>query len=334
MSYPLEVIAIDFLTLGRPSDTWQNILVATDLFTRYSWAIPTRDQTAQTTVRALWTHIIQPFGCPARFHSDRGPNFESALMQQLCNVYGITKSRTTPYHPAGNGGVERFNQTLLNMLRSLETDRQSRWSEHLPELVHAYNNTMHSATGYAPAFLMFGRHLRRPVDVDLGLQPTQPRVSIGEWVRDHHQRMSTAYRTAGAKMNVAAGQRKQRYDRRAGIPPLLPGERVWVKNRHRQGQGKLAPWWDPEPFVVLETVGEAGLVYRIRPEKGGQDRTVHRNALKVCVTPQERVVRTEPAPEPRTVGPVWQQCYGFFPEGPRRSGRVNLGQPPRRYSPS
>ncbi|XP_070405900.1 uncharacterized protein [Nothobranchius furzeri] len=88
VSYPLEVIGLDFLSLGRPTDVFQNILVATDLFTRFAWAIPTRDQTAQTTVRALWTHVIQPFGCPARFHSDQGPNFESALMKQPGHLGG------------------------------------------------------------------------------------------------------------------------------------------------------------------------------------------------------------------------------------------------------
>ena len=108
VSYPLEVIGLDFLSLGHPTDTYQNILVATDLFTRFAWAIPTRDQTAQTTVRALWTHVIQPSGCPARFHSDRGPNFESALVKQLCDTYGVAKSRTTPYHPAGNGSSIRL----------------------------------------------------------------------------------------------------------------------------------------------------------------------------------------------------------------------------------
>lgn len=89
MSYPLKIAELDFLSLGRPTDTYQNILVATDLFTCFAWAIPTKDQTAQTTVKALWTHVIQPFGAPAWIHSDWGPNFDT---------YGITKSRTTPYH--------------------------------------------------------------------------------------------------------------------------------------------------------------------------------------------------------------------------------------------
>lgn len=116
-------------------------------------------------------------------------------MKQLCDTYGIAKSRTTPYHPAGNGSAERFNQTLLNLLRSLETERQNRWPEYLPELVHAYNNTMHSVTGYAPSFLMFGRHLQLHVDVDLG---------VGPRVKDHRQRLSLAYSLAKQKMVSAA----------------------------------------------------------------------------------------------------------------------------------
>lgn len=163
VTYPLEVVALYFLSLGRLNDNYQNILVMTDMFTRYAWAAATLqsnccDQTAKT-VRAIWSHIIQTFGCPTRFHSDQGPNFESDLMEQLCDLYGVSKSRTTPYHPAGNGRVERMNQTLLSLLRTLEAEKQRRWPEHLPELLQAYNNTVHSATGFAPSYLMFGRHL-------------------------------------------------------------------------------------------------------------------------------------------------------------------------------
>jgi len=52
VSFPLEVIELDFLSLGRPQDPYQNILVMTDMFSRYAWAIPTRDQTARTTARS------------------------------------------------------------------------------------------------------------------------------------------------------------------------------------------------------------------------------------------------------------------------------------------
>lgn len=341
VSYPLEVVALDFLTLGRPTDRYQNILVMTDLFTRYAWAVPTKDQTAQTAVHALWAHVIQTFGCPTRLHSDRGGSFESALMYQLCKCYGITKSKTTPYHPAGNGGVERMNQTLLHMLRSLESERQQRWPEYLPELLQAYNNTVHSATGYAPSYLMFGRHLRQPVDLNLGVERDSPCHNLGGWVKDHHQKLSFAYEMARKKMRAAATQNKRAYDRSARALPLVPGERVWIRDRNRQGQGKLHPGWSSEPYVVVEEVGNTGVVYRVRPEKGGGEKVLHRNALKLCVTPaadyhsegQEVSLEGEVLVEP--------PFYGFVPSAPaqqpgelsevRRSMRPNFGQPPARY---
>ena len=54
----LHILATDFLTLGTPTDRHQNLLVITDLFTKYSWAVPTADQMALTTVRALWRHVF------------------------------------------------------------------------------------------------------------------------------------------------------------------------------------------------------------------------------------------------------------------------------------
>lgn len=93
---PLHILATDFLTLSRPTDRYQNILVVTDLFTKYAWAIPTSDQTALSTARALWSNVFQPFGCPETLHSDQGPNFEAKVIQELCQLYGCRKTRTTP----------------------------------------------------------------------------------------------------------------------------------------------------------------------------------------------------------------------------------------------
>lgn len=340
VSYPLEVVALDFLSLGRPNDNYQNILVMIDMFTRYAWAVPTKDQTAKTTVRAIWSHVIQTFGCPARFHSDQGPNFESDLMKQLCDLYGVAKSRTTPYHPAGNGRVEKMNQTLLNMLRTLEREKQCRWPEYLPELLQAYNNTVHSATGFAPSYLMFGRHLRLPVDEKLGTITDRPTGNLDGWVRDHYQKLSHAYDLARKKMRQIAEESKRCYDRKARAAPLLIGERVCVRNRNRQGQGKLHPGWDPEPQIILETVGETGLLYRIRPERGGKERVFHRNSLKLCTIPQAPLPVTRPRSTEQTplhmlyYIPEMDQPMPGSLEGEvqvRRSSRSTKGQAPARY---
>lgn len=51
VSYSLEVVGLDFLSLVHHTDTHPNILVVTDLFTRYACIVPRQDQTAETTVR-------------------------------------------------------------------------------------------------------------------------------------------------------------------------------------------------------------------------------------------------------------------------------------------
>lgn len=102
-----------------------------------------------------------------------------------------------------------MNQTLLKMLHTLEAEKEHRRPEHLPELLQAYNNTIHSARGFVPSYLMFGRHLRLPVDVGLGTIKARPTGNLNSWVSDHHQRLFHAYDLARKKMRQAAEQQSK-----------------------------------------------------------------------------------------------------------------------------
>ena len=124
------------------------------------------------------------YSFPARINSDQGQTFESKLIEELCDIAGAEKSRTTPYQPMGNGQCERFNQTLLKMLGTLEDYQKRDWKAHVPTLMHAYNATFHDSTGHSSYFLMYGRHPRRDVDAFLGLSPdalcTSSRQNTGD----------------------------------------------------------------------------------------------------------------------------------------------------------
>ena len=114
---PWEMVAVDILQLPMSSQQNKYLLVIQDYFTKWAEAIPIPDQTANRITREL-VQVFSRLGLPAILHSDQGANFESTLLQQTLETFGVYKSRTTSYHPQGDGMVERFNRTLLQMFRT------------------------------------------------------------------------------------------------------------------------------------------------------------------------------------------------------------------------
>lgn len=281
-TYPLELVCMDYLSLEMSSGGYEHILVITDHFTHYAQAIPTKNQTAHTTAKILFEQFICHYGFPSRLHSDQGRNFESAVIQELCKLANIEKSRTTPYHPQGNGMPERFNQTLLNMLGTLEDSEKSNWKAHIPALVHAYNSTKHESTGLTPHFLMFGRHPRLAIDAFLGIKPedSERSKSHSNYVKGLQKRLNYAYKVASRESRRQARRHKRRYDLRVRHAKIEPGDRVLVRNVGLKGKNKLADRWSREVYVVCSQPNPDVPVFLVKKEHGrGLPRTVHRNLL-------------------------------------------------------
>ncbi|KAL7870950.1 hypothetical protein SRHO_G00084470 [Serrasalmus rhombeus] len=196
-------------------------------------------QRASTVAQVLLMEWFYKFGVPSRIHSDQGRSFESALIHQLCCLYGVERSRTTPYHPAGNGQCERFNRTLHNLLRTLPTSRKQDWASHLPQVVFCYNTTPHQGTGESPYFLMFGQEPRLPVDFLLGQVQDPMPGGIQDWVLEHQARLKLAFEGARERLLVAAGRRKERYDQRIRDVPLHEGQLVYLQDHSARGRHKI-----------------------------------------------------------------------------------------------
>jgi hypothetical protein len=243
---------MDYLSLEISSGGYENILVITDHFTRFPQAIPTPNQTAHTTAKVLFEQFVCHYGFPSRLHSDQGRNFERAVIQELCKLANVEKSRTTPYHPQGNGIPERFNQTLLNMLGTLEDDQKVNWKAHVPALVHAYNSTRHESTGLTPHYLMFGRNPRLAINAFFGIEPDAVgrSSSHSNYVRELQKRLDFAYKVASRESKKQARRHKRRYDLKVREATLKSGDRVLVRIVGLKGKNKLADKWGKDIYIL------------------------------------------------------------------------------------
>lgn len=278
----MEIVCLDYLSLERSKGGYESILVITDHFSRYAQAIPTRNQTAKTTARVLFDNFVVHYGFPARIHSDQGANFESQLIKELCQIAKVEKSRTTPYHRMGNGQVERFNQTLLQMLGTLEEYQKSDWKALIPTLVHAYNATFHDSTGYSPFFLMFGRHPRLAIDAFLGLTPDSLSGTChSDYIRKLRDRLNFAYKKAEEEAKQSAAVHKKHYDSNVRNSVLQPGDLVLVRRVGIKGKNKLGDRWEQDPYIIVEQPNGDIPVYAVKRQnnRSKKIRLLHRSLL-------------------------------------------------------
>ena len=203
-------------------------------------------------------------------------------MADLNKITGISKLRTTPYHPQSNGACERMNQTLLKMLRTLPESQKSRWPEAVNKMVYSYNCTQHSSTGYSPYFLLFGREPNLPIDVILGTQGNQNEyIPYNKFAKEWQCQMKEAYKIARKNSVKKKIGDQDRWCRRKLLAQLRVGDRVLLQNKkQRGGPGKLRAFWEPVIYVVKSVKGEEGVVYEIcKQSDGSGTRIVHRNML-------------------------------------------------------
>lgn len=281
---PFELVSIDFLHLDKCKGGYEYILVIVDHFTRFAQAYATTNKSGKTVADRIFNDFALKFGFPSRIHHDQGGEFENQLFSQLQTYSGVAGSRTTPYHPQGNGQVERFNRTLLQMLKTLTERQKSNWKESLNKLLYAYNCTRCEVTGFSPFYLLYGRSPRLPVDMLFNLNSDPGVANHSEYLEKWKRGMQEAHQIAREHAQKASARNKKNYDSKVRCSELQRGDRVLVRNlTPRGGPGKLRNYWEDSIHTVVRQLGENTPIYEVRPEQGkGRSRVLHRNLLLPC----------------------------------------------------
>ncbi|KMQ87563.1 gag-pol polyprotein [Lasius niger] len=100
-----------------------------------------------------------PYGAPARITTDQGRQFEADLFKRLTQLTGTTHWRTSAYHPAANGMVERFHRQLKGAIRCHQT---AAWTEVLPIILLGVRAAWKEDLQATPAEIVYGETIRLP----------------------------------------------------------------------------------------------------------------------------------------------------------------------------
>ena len=272
---PWQKVALD--VIGPISPTAENgarfIVVCQDYFTKWPElvAVPTTD--AVTVERWLLDEVFCRYGIPAELVTDQGTQWMSAAFKSFCRSLGITHRTTSPYHPQADM-VERFNRTLLNMIRAYLDDNKQQWDRNLQSLAFAYRTTICETTQATPFELVQCRRARLPIDV----LHAPLRSPAGSEVMSRLTEVREAARQASSR---AAAAPAETYDRANSVKvrTFKAGDRVFWKRPINQAgvSPKLQPIWSG-PFDVVGRVSDVN--YRIRDGQG-ETLTIHVNNMKL-----------------------------------------------------
>ncbi|XP_040077970.2 uncharacterized protein LOC120849798 [Ixodes scapularis] len=275
---PFQRVGIDIIGPIKPSSENGNryILTMIDFATRYPDAVALKSMETTEVAEGL----LQKFsrvGLPQEVLSDRGSCSTSGLMKEISRLLSLRQLTTTPYHPMGNGLVERLNGTLKQMIRRMCQEKPRCWDRYLTLLLFAYREVPHSSLGFSPFDLLYGRYIRGPMAVlkelwtNENIDP-ETKTTYGYMV-DLWKRLEDTCKVAHEELRKAQKTQKGYYDKKSRVRELQEGDPVLILLP--TDKNKLILQWKG-PFRVVERRNELDYVIDL----GGKTTLFHVNMLK------------------------------------------------------
>ncbi|XP_078666715.1 uncharacterized protein LOC144908750 [Branchiostoma floridae x Branchiostoma belcheri] len=287
---PFQRIAMDIVgPLERSKTGNKYILVICDYATRYPEAVPMRSVDARRVSEEL-VKLFARVGIPDEILTDQGTNFMSQLLKELYSSLKIKGIRTSPYHPQTDGLVERFNGTLKSMLKKFVREDPKEWDKLLPYLLFAYREVPQESTGFSPFELLYGRHVRGPLQVirESWEGADQSSESVISHVLKVRERMAAMTEVVRDNLRAAQTTQKLWYDKRSRAREFRPGDQVLVLLP--SSKVKLEAEWQG-PYTVARRVGPVD--YELEtPEKRKKLMILHVNLLKKWYQPAPACLAT------------------------------------------
>ena len=205
------------------------LLTAVDLATRWPEAIPLRSTTAKIIARTL-VSIFTRCGFPLRITTNNGPQFTGKFFEKWLKGLGIKHVLSAPYHPQGNGVVERLHRTLNQMVSKL-TQKKGNWPSTIPMALFFIRSTPCSATGLSPFLARQGWEPTTPLELLYRAWDGSDdgNVDLKEWVYLNLDGIDKYRDSAVATASTASTKRKATWDSKSKERTFNVGDQVLAR---------------------------------------------------------------------------------------------------------
>ena len=179
VSGPFQQWSLNFIGEIHPASSGQHrwILMATNLFTKWIEAIPTRS-TSYKVIIGFLEDLITRFGCPSKIVTDNVAAFGSEPLAKFCEQFGIKLIHSTPYYPQGNGLAESSKKSLIRIIKSLLEDNKRAWNSKLKFALWADRVTTKRSIGISPFQLVYGAE---------AVFPSQLVIPVAKFFQDYQE---------------------------------------------------------------------------------------------------------------------------------------------------
>jgi len=265
---------------GKGQYGFQYILSVIDAATRYLWLIPLQNKTAEAVANALYEDVIARTSVPSTVLTDLGKEFMAEILDRLYARLGITRLRTSGYHPQCDSKCERIHCSVHDMIvKFIERDFRN-WAAYLPGICLAYNSSIHTATGYAPHELFYSFPPTCPFDAIVEAEQSEAVSNADQFALEATDRLKQAFQFVYEYSGHVADRMKSNYD--AAIKPTQfeVGSFVLVytppkQQSHVYGKWKVA--WQG-PFRVVKRLNATN--YIVKRSYKAKDFIVHGDRLR------------------------------------------------------
>ena len=259
-----QEINVDFVTgLALTERGYDAIMTVTDRKSKMVHLIPLRfkGSDSRRIARLFIDHVWRLHGMPMKLFTDRDPRFTAEFWKEVCRLTGMMSGMTTAYNPQANGGAERTNQTMEQVLRAYVTNLGTDWDLHLSAAEYAMNNSPASSTGVKPFVMMYGESPSTQLDLFVQQVLTQEGKTSGfsPLAKRFVQDWQRTFRNAQRLIVETQAREREQFQKKCSVPHAYKvGDQVMLSAKAITSPGDRGTKWKLRaqfygPLTVIKT---------------------------------------------------------------------------------